>query len=506
VNRTLLDRAIGFVSPAAGLQRARQRAMIEALTRGYDGADRGRLSGGRRAGSTSADAEIARDVRWLRDRMRDLVRNNPHAANALSVLVTHAIGDGIIPRAKDKRVNDLFAEWAKVCDADGDLDFYGIQASAARQMFESGDALVRRRRRLLEDGLPAPLQLQVIETDMIDTSKVWPIATATRVIQGIEFDALGRRSAYWLYPVHPGNAGFDGRQGFESKAVPASDIAHAYEKQRTQVRGVPWGAPVIPALYDLAEYEKAEIVRKRMEACLVGVMLGGEDSDPAGLQITHDGKALTPGLYNVDGARVDKFTPGMVYNGVGGRDIKFTQPAASGSYDAYKTSMLHTIAAGFRVPHALLSGNLSRVNYSSSKLGLESFKRTISALQWQFIIPMLCQPIWDWFCEAAYFAGKIPSPTVPVTWSPPKFYSADQMKDVKADLAEVRAGFRSAQSAILARGENPDDVLAEIIEWNKKIDDAKVILDSDPRNVTQAGNAQPEPGDTDPPAAPAEED
>lgn len=489
---TFLDRAIGFVSPAAGLQRARQRAMMEVLSRGYDGADRGRLSGGRRAGSTSADAEIARDVRWLRDRMRDLVRNNPHAANALSVLVTHAIGDGIIPRSKDQAVNELFNEWSAVCDADGDLDFNGILASAARQMFESGDGLVRRRRRRAEDNLPVPLLLQVFETDLIDTSKVWPIANTTRVVQGIEFDALGRRRNYWLHQVHPGNATFLGQSQFESQAVPAEDIAHVYEKQRAQVRGVPWGAPVIPALYDLAEYEKAEIVRKRMEACLVGVMLGGEDGDPAGLQISRDGKMLDPGLYNVDGARVDRFTPGMVYNGVGGRDIKFTQPAASGSYDAYKTSMLHTISAGFRVPHALLSGRLDKINYSSSKIGLESFKRTISALQWQFIIPMLCQPLWDWFCEAAYLAGKIANPKVAVTWSPPKFYSADQMKDVNADLAEVRAGFRSPQSAILARGESPDDVLSEIIAWNKKLDEAGLVLDSDPRRVTQAGNAQPD--------------
>lgn len=36
--------------------------------------------------------------------------------------------------------------------------------------------------------------------------------------------------------------------------------------------------------------------------------------------------------------------------------------------------MLHTIAAGFRVlPYSLLSGNLSKVNYSSGKIGLETY-------------------------------------------------------------------------------------------------------------------------------------
>ena len=35
------------------------------------------------------------------------------------------------------------------------------------------------------------------------------------------------------------------QNGLQSRPVPATEIAHVYEKQRTQARGVPWGAPVI---------------------------------------------------------------------------------------------------------------------------------------------------------------------------------------------------------------------------------------------------------------------
>ncbi len=97
----LLDRAISFVAPAAGARRLRHRAAFDIMTRGYDGASRTRLKDSWRTPSTSADAEIAASGRLLRDRMRDLVRNNPHAANAVAVLVAHAVGDGIMPRAKD---------------------------------------------------------------------------------------------------------------------------------------------------------------------------------------------------------------------------------------------------------------------------------------------------------------------------------------------------------------------------------------------------------------------
>lgn len=318
-----------------------------------------------------------------------------------SVLVTHAVGDGIVPRTKDPKVNALFAAWSKRCDADGMLDFAGIQSLAVRGMFESGDGLVRRRRRRVEDDLPVPLQLQVLETDLIDSSKDGIQSGGGVVIQGIEFDAIRKRRAYWMFGAHPGNSFFDPLLSIKSNPVPAEDIAHVYERQRPQVRGIPWGSPVIADLYDLASYEQAELVRKKLEACLVGVVTGGDINDPIGMEMSGaDGQPLPAGVYNARGARVEKFEPGMFYNAVGGKDIKFSQPAATGSYDAYKTSMLHTIAAGFRVPHPLLSGRLDKINYSSSKVGIEVFNRMISALQWQVIIPMLCEPIWRWFAAA----------------------------------------------------------------------------------------------------------
>lgn len=494
-----LDRAISHIAPAAAARRVRSRMAFEAMARGYDGARQDRRTmGWRRSGGVSADNEIARAGPILRERMRDLVRNNPHAANAVSVLCMHLVGEGISPHPKtgnealDKKIKGLFEKWSKKCDADGQLDFYGIQTLAVRGMIESGDGLVRRRRRRAEDKLPLPLQLEVIETDLIDSMKNEPTQGGGTVIQGIERNALGQRSAYWLFASHPGNANFDPRASLTSRAVPASEVAHVYEKQRTQVRGVPWGTPCIMPLRDLGGYEEAEQVRKRVESCLVGILVGGDESDGVGIPL--DGQQK-PGIYDQSGTQVDRFEPGMFAVAKGGKDIKFNTPAATSSYEAYKRSMLHTIASGFRVPYALLSGDLSEVNYSSSKIGLEVFKRLMSQVQWQIIIPMFCEPIWQWFVEAAFLAGEINTLDIPVEWSPPKFYSADPGKDVEADLAEVRAGFKPPQEAITERGRDPDAVLAKFIEWFKKVDAGKIILDSDPRHVTKAGQKQNDKAD-----------
>lgn len=485
-----LDRAIGWVAPAAGARRIRQRAAIEIMTRGYDGAARDRLKYGWRTAPTSADNEIGVAGSLLRDRMRDLVRNDPYAANALWVLVTHAVGAGIVPRSKDKKLNELFERWSKQCDADGHLNFHGIVSLAATEMLEAGTGIIRRRRRRAADGLEVPLQLQVIEIDHLDPAKHGEIGNGRRASYGVEYDALGKTTAYWLFPQHPGNAQAYSSTSMQSVAVPAEDIAFGFVKQRAgQSQGVPWGHAAINKLHGLQTYEDAELVRKKLEACMVGVVTGGDD-DALGIAV--DAEQI-PGVYNTDGDIVEKFEPGMLYHAKGGKDIKFTQPAATANYDAYKTSMLHTIAAGFKVPHALLTGRLDKVNYSSSKVGLETYKRTIDDLQWKVIIPMICQPLWDWFCEAAFFAGKIRTRTVPVEWSPPRFPSADEAKDVAARVAAMRSGLLNPMTAISETGYTPEEVIQGYVDWHKMLDEKGLIFDSDPRRMSQAGQTQQDP-------------
>ena len=485
------DRAVAVVSPRTATRRLLARQAFEGLARGYEGAARGRQTEGWRAAASSADGEIAVAGALLRDRMRDLVRNNPHAAKAVAVLVNNIIGAGIMPRAAtgddglDKTVNGLWEDWAGACDADGQLDFYGLQTLVCREMVEAGEVLVRRRRRRADDGLAVPVQLQVLEADFLDASKNGALRDGRQAVQGIEFGSLGRRRAYWLYDTHPGDAGRGligggGRGRFQSKAVPAAEIAHVYEKQRTQARGVPWGAPVIRALRDLDDYEVAELVRKKTEACVTAIVLGADEAE----------QGIAPTVVDAEGNHVEQFEPGLIAYARGGKEIRFNQPAATGGYAEYKRASLHTVGAGFRVPYELLTGDLSQVNYSSIRAGLVEFRRMIDAAQWQLFIPMFCAPVWRWFTEAAWAAGHIPEPTVRVEWSPPEFEAVDPQKDAMADLLALRSGTTTLAEAIARKGRNPEAVLAEIAAMNEKLDQLGIVLDSDPRRVTKTGVAQ----------------
>ena len=493
-----MDHAIASVAPRMAARRVLARQAFETLTRGYDGASKGRRTDGWRAPGSSADTEIGVAGALLRDRMRDLVRNNPHAAKAVAVLVNNIIGAGIMPRAAsgddtlDRKVNALFTRWTAECDADGQLDFYGLQTLICREMVEAGEVLVRRRLRRAGDGLAVPLQLQVLEADFLDAAKRGD-ASAARIVQGIEFDAVGKRRAYWLYTDHPGEAQASLRGGAASRPIPATEIAHVYEKQRTQVRGVPWGAPVIRSLRDLDDYEVAELVRKKTEACVTAIVFGDDETQ----------QGIAPAVVDADGNRVEQFEPGLIAYARGGKDIRFNQPSATGGYGEYKRASLHTISAGFRVPYELLTGDLSQVNYSSIRAGLVEFRRQIDAVQWQLFIPMFCAPGWRWFTEAAWAAGQIPTPDVPVEWSPPKFEAVDPQKDALANLLSIRSGTMTLAEVIAKQGRNPDAVLAEIAATNAKLDALGIVLDSDPRRVTKTGSAQTSDPTADPGADPA---
>ena len=269
-----LDRAIGIVAPQTALRRARARHAFEEATRSYSGAALGRNTDGWHVQSTSADAEIYFAGHRLRDRHRDLVRNNAHAAKAVAVLANNIIGEGIIPRpntgdeARNKVIKDLWDQFAAECDSEKQLDFYGMQTLAVREMIEGGEVMIRRRRLRKSAKTAIPLQLQILEGDFLDNSRTGDFEKGYVNVDGIQFvvspdsQGTGPRQGYWLWHQHPGNNFIFMQQSVVSSIVPATEILHLYEKQRTQVRGVPWGAPVIRALRDLDDYEFAEIRRK----------------------------------------------------------------------------------------------------------------------------------------------------------------------------------------------------------------------------------------------------
>ena len=96
----ILDHIVAAISPERGLRRVRARGAIEVLRRGYDGAKTGRRTDGWITVGNDANAEIAMASTRLRNRARDLVRNNPFAAKSVITYASSMVGSGIRPRPK----------------------------------------------------------------------------------------------------------------------------------------------------------------------------------------------------------------------------------------------------------------------------------------------------------------------------------------------------------------------------------------------------------------------
>lgn len=489
----LLDRAVSWFSPEAGLRRARYRA-AESVALAYEGARTGRRTDGWVTSGQDANAVIGPSINSLRNRARDLVINNPRAARIVSIHATNLIGNGILPRAKtgkpelDKLIDELFDEWKDECDADGQLDFYGLQHMIARTNVQSGEVLTRFRNRRISDGIRVPLQLQILEPDYIDSNRNQGfLETGGITIQGVVLDALGRRTGYWLFNQHPGAA--IANRNFISKVVPASEILHVYRKDRPgQLRGVTWLAPIVLKLRDLDDYDDAEMVRKKIESCLAAFVTQPDGSDGQAL-----GPISTqPSASDVTAPdnRVETFSPGMVEYLKNGESVTVSSPAPAGGYREYVDVQDHTIATGGGVMYEQMTGNLSQVNYSSYRAGSLEFNKATGAYRWHIMIPMWCRPVWRRFIDTAYVAGLIPEQNYGAIWTPPKFESVDPHKDAFATLVKVRSGTKTLYQAIAEEGNIPEIQIQEIAEINKRLDSEGVKLDSDPRYLSKTGVVQ----------------
>jgi lambda family phage portal protein len=473
----LLDRAIEAISPGWAARRERARLLrkrMEEAQAYYDGATRGRRGSSFRDRTAAPDV-IARDtLSRLRTRSRDLIRNNAYARRAREAIVSNTIGTGVTPQftrdggpAEDlERLKRDCLESTEI-DADGRHTYRGLQSLAFNAVVESGEVLIRRRRRRLEDGLHCPVQFQVLEADFLDTSKDGPTETGGKIVQGVEFDAIGRRRAYWLYDEHPGSR----RVSLKSRPIPARDIIHVYRQERPgQVRGIPWSAPVLLRLADFDDYEDAQLVRQKIAACFA-----------AFVEEPFDGGFTPPGVEENDaGELIDSLEPGIVERLPPGSNVKFGDPPTVSDYEEYARVSLRAIAAGFGVSYEALTGDLKGVSFSAGRMGHLEFQRNIDRWRRLIAIPTMCDPLMQWFLEAADLVGYDVD-DVDVQHVPPRREMIDPTRETTATKEAIRSGQKTLSQVILEQsGRDPREHLRELAQDLELARDLGLELSSDP--------------------------
>ena len=154
VNRNLLDRLVGWISPQAELSRLRARARIDVALgqREYAGASAGRRQGDWVKGNKDGTTEVRDAGKRLREAARSLVRDNAYASQGLEEWESNLApisGRSMIDEADPERsqaanlaIDTVWYEWTCKCDFDGLTDFGGLQHIVARALVQDGGCLI----------------------------------------------------------------------------------------------------------------------------------------------------------------------------------------------------------------------------------------------------------------------------------------------------------------------------------------------------------------------------
>lgn len=462
---------------------ARQRAV-------YAGAMMNRLNADWVMGPLSADLSIRGDLRALRDRARQLVRDNPLAKRYMRLAIENIIGaDGIavepqvlLPDGKtlDEKTNAYLKErwqaWCHVATVDG-RTFNDVERLAAALWKTEGEHLMAMLpSRKNEFGFA----LQVLDADQLDHEyNGHNPQNGNEIRLGVEVDSFMNPVGFWLWTGHPSEPG----RGRRRDRVAAEMIIHLAEVERAyQTRGVTPFAPVMQDLNMLAGMQEAMLVLQRTAACKMGFI--EVDPEKTSALETEDGADQEGAgvTWDAEPGKIEQLPSGMTFTN--------WDPGQPGSeYDPFTRNVERKISAGLNVSYSSLTGDLSQANYGSQRGGLLS-ERDGWMRDQQTVIGRMHRPVYLAWLRHGILSGAIDLPYDlarfgRVHFQPRGFPWIDPAKDIEASLAEVNAGLDSLTDIAARKGRDYSRILAT---RKREIELAREM--GVPINLTMKGAAQ----------------
>lgn len=436
----------------------------------------------------------------LRRRSRDLVRNNDWAATIVEQHVSNMIGLGIRPYWGEisssevrRNLRNTWKRWVEDADPGGRCDFYGLEALVERTAFVDGECFARIRMRRPDDDMTVPMQIQVLSPDHVPLDKNEQLSNGRVIRNGIEFDRIGRRAAYYFYRYHPGDMlARDSLQREELVRVPADQVLHVfYPLQPNQVRGLSAISVALLRLHNIDKYDHAELVRKVIASSMTGFI-----QQESGYEPTEDSETSTGQRGNSQVESVDEpLTAGTLIPLEPGQDIRFPELPTAGDYDRFMPAQLRAAAASTGQMYEHATGDLSKVNYSSARVGMIALLRRVQSRQAKGPVFQFCKPVLRRWLEQAALSGAVQMPGYSrnrqpyedAIWVPHGFDWVDPERQVRAATQMVRSGFSSHSRVVLGLGIDPDEEAEQMAEDLTRMDELGISSDADPRRSWKGG-------------------
>ena len=468
--------------------------------RGFEAGMYNRLVADWITSSTSMDAELRTSLKRMRDRSRDLVRNNDYARSAQRAITNNVVGQGVRMQAAVKmrrggRMDDttnaaIEASWEKWCRKQhchtaGVLSFHDIERQMLDAMLSDGEIFVRKVRQSF-GGSRTPLGLEIIEADRLDIDLNEMAKSGNEIRMGVERDQWGRPVAYHFKAEHPGDYPFGaGAVNNKTERIPAGDVIHLFRQERPgQTRGVPWVASAIMKMHHLQGYTEAEVIAARAEACRMGFITSPEDD------VMQDGVEGGQPVSNFEPGRIERLLPGESF-------IESKPNRPGGQYEPFVRAMLHSMAAGLGVSYSTLSRDYSQANYSSGRLALLDDRDNWRVLQ-QWLIENFHRQVFDEWIDLAVLSGELQLPGYEtnsewfraVRWIPRGWQWVDPAKEMAAYKDAVRCGFTTLTDVIAQQGGDIEDVMQQRQRELQMAEEMELVFDTDPHETDGKGAYQ----------------
>lgn len=471
--------------------------------RNYAAASRGRLFADFAGSNRSADSEIRWALNELRNRSRDLERNNEYFRRYLQLLRTNVVGEKgfrLQVRGRDANRNidilgnqiieDAWAEFSRRgnCTVDGKMSLIDLQNHIISGVARDGEVFIRIvKGKFLRHGIA----LQVLEPDLVDEEMNERYRNGNDVRMGVELDQYKKPVAYHVLLNHPGDYDYTTlASGTKRVRVPAAEIMHIFRQERAgQTRGAPWSTAAISALKMLHGYREAELIAARTAASKMGFF-----TSPAGdgfMADDYEGEGGT-------GAPIYSAEPGTFHQLPAGVEFQAFDPShPTSAYADFEKSILRGIAGGLGVSYTSLANDLEGTSYSSIRQGAleeRDFYRTLQTFMSEHFLDPLYRMWLDHVIQFGYTSitggGKYDKFSREFIFRPRGFQWVDPLKEMNAAVVGLQNGILSHSDIAANYGRDAEETFAAIEQDKKVAEQYGLTMAYEP-----FGDKQPVPAD-----------
>ena len=432
--------------------------------RNFTASHTGRLFNDWNTMNSSPDGELENNLKLMRDRARDLARNNGIITRYLQLMKEGVVGNqGFRLKVKgrdadgslDDFANDLIEyKWYQFSESPEVSETYtmnDLYEAIVVGILRDGEVLVQKIK--TREGL----KLKFIEPDFLDSRLNKDISDTRQIRMGVEIDRRTLKPlGYWL-KNNPYQDALPDQQLQRSQRINAEDMMHIYQPERFgQTRGYPKIASVMTSIKWLNDYRLSELVASKVGASKMGFITSPSGD---GYAESYGGNEYLPQM---------NFEPGTFDQLPDGYDIKFFDPQhPTSQMPDYDKAMLRTIASGLGVSYASLSGDLTQTSFSSARVGLISERDSFKQMQ-SFIVHHFAIPLYREWLLQAITVGDV---TLPITkydkFASPTFTSrayesVDPLKQAQANILNVNQGLATMQDVLAQQGKDVAEHFSEI--------------------------------------------